>query len=224
MSTFVTQYLPNLLPTHTLIDVTEGAKQYHTRTGNLPKKQPLQKTNPQQHPMLESLITNKTRLKLLLKFFLNKNATGYLRNLESEFGESSNAIRVELNRFEEAGLLSSSFSGNKKFFQANTEHPLYDEINSILRKTVGIDKIVESIVSRIGELKEARITGDLAQGNNSSVIDLLLIGGSIDKMYVASLIEKVEQSIQRKIRFLIISEKEKEDYLDKNPSLLIWKA
>ena len=56
--------------------------------------------------MIETLISSKTRIKLLLKFFLNSNTTSYLRSLESEFGESTNAIRVELNRLENAGMLS----------------------------------------------------------------------------------------------------------------------
>ena len=71
--------------------------------------------------MIETLISSKTRIKLLLKFFLNSNTTSYLRGLEGEFGESSNAIRVELNKLEEAGMLSSEVKGNKKMFKANTE-------------------------------------------------------------------------------------------------------
>lgn len=174
--------------------------------------------------MLNSLITNKTRLKLLLKFFLNSQTTSYLRNLETEFGESTNAIRIELNRLEAAGLLNSNFSGNKKYFIANQNHPLYSEINSILRKTVGIDKIIEKVTSNIGNLKEAYLTGELAKGNDSNIIDLLLIGDSIDKMYVTKLIEKAERTLHRKIRFLTINDTEKIEYLEKNSSLLIWKG
>lgn len=174
--------------------------------------------------MLESLITNKTRLKLLLKFFLNSETTSYLRNLETEFGESTNAIRIELNRLEAAGLLLANFSGNKKLFKANTKHPLYGEINSILKKNVGIDKIIDNITSNIGDLKEAYLTGDLAQGKDSSIIDLLLIGNSIDKSYVNNLTEKAEPVIHRKIRFLVLNEDEKKDYLSKNNSLFIWEA
>ena len=50
--------------------------------------------------MIETLISSKTRVKLLLKFFLNSRNTAYLRNLEEEFEESTNGIRVELNKFE----------------------------------------------------------------------------------------------------------------------------
>ena len=96
--------------------------------------------------MLDALITSKTRIKLILKFFLNPRSTAYLRGLADEFGESSNAIRLELNRFEEAGLLESEARGNKKVFKANTGHPLYKDIHSIVRKTIGIDRIVDDVV------------------------------------------------------------------------------
>ncbi len=73
--------------------------------------------------MLETLITSKTRVKLLMKFFLNYHNISYLRDLASEFGESTNAIRLELNKMEEAGLLLATHKGNKKLFKANAKTP-----------------------------------------------------------------------------------------------------
>ena len=174
--------------------------------------------------MLQSLITSKTRVKLLLKFFLNKETKSYLRNLQTEFGESTNAIRLELNRFEAAGLLTTEFSGNKKFFQANAQHPLFSDIHSILKKTIGIDQIIERITSNIGDLQETYITGDLAIGKDSQVVDLLFIGKGIDSAYVSNLIQKTEKYIDRKIRFLMLDENEKKKYLESNHYLLIWQA
>lgn len=92
--------------------------------------------------MLETLVSSKTRVKLLLKFFLNSKTEGYLRGLEQEFGESSNSIRLELNRFEKAGMLKSSANGNRKYFTANTTHPLFSEVHNIIRKYIGVDKII----------------------------------------------------------------------------------
>ena len=174
--------------------------------------------------MLQSLITSKTRLKLLLKFFLNKDTKSYLRNLESEFGESTNAIRLELNRLEAAGLLHSEMAGNKKFFSANTGHPLYTDINSIVRKTVGIDRIVDQVTSNVGDLQEAYLVGDLAIGKDSGIVDLLLIGKAIDRSYVSKLVQKAEKHIERKIRYLVLDESEKDEYLARNKALLIWEA
>ena len=88
----------------------------------------------------------------MLKFFLNSKTKGYLRGLSQEFGESTNSIRIELNRLEKAGMLKTEFQGNKKFFQANTNHPLFNEINSIISKYLGLDKIIEQVARRIGEL------------------------------------------------------------------------
>ncbi|MFN5884991.1 MAG: ArsR family transcriptional regulator, partial [Bacteroidota bacterium] len=126
---------------------------------------------------------SKTRIKLLLKFFLNGNTSSYLRNLESEFGESSNAIRLELNKFEEAGLLNTSLEGNKKLFKANTKHPLFMDIRSILMKYTGLDQIVDEVIQKLGDVELVYLCGDLAQGINSSIIDLILIG-EINKTYL----------------------------------------
>ncbi|MBE9585370.1 ArsR family transcriptional regulator [Mucilaginibacter sp. JRF] len=172
--------------------------------------------------MLETLITSKTRIKLLLKFFLNSDTKAYLRSLESEFGESSNAIRLELNRFEDAGLLVSSAAGNKKLYQANRTHPFFGELNNILFKFVGIDEIIEKVLRKIGDLHSAYITGDFARGSDSQVIDLLLVGGALNRAYVANLVEKAEKVIKRKIRLLIMTEEEAKVYITSNQALLIW--
>ena len=100
--------------------------------------------------MLDSLVTSQTRIKLLKKFFLNSSTKAHLRGLESEFGESSNAIRVELNRFEDAGLLHSLRDGNKKIYQANSKHPLFKDIHSIIMKETGIDRVIEKVIHRLG--------------------------------------------------------------------------
>ena len=177
--------------------------------------------------MLEALITSKTRIKLLLKFFLNSGNTAYLRGLEAEFGESSNAIRVELNRFEKAGLLLSKSEGNKKVFQANKNHPLFPEIHKLLLKHVGIDKIIEKVIANLGQLEAIYLVGDLAKGQNSKVIDLWFAGTDLDRSYLSSLTVKAEEMVQRKVRYLTLSSKELKEFLlnkGENELLLLWSA
>ena len=173
--------------------------------------------------MLDSIITSKTRVKLLLKFFLNSQTKSYLRNLEQEFGESTNAIRLELNRLEGADLLRSEVTGNRKYFKANTEHPLFNDINNILKKIVGIDKLIDRVINQIGNIEKAYITGDFAEGKDSQIIDLVLIGNVLDTSYIESLVSKAEKMIERKIRYLILTCEQMEDYFKNKPSLLIWK-
>ena len=158
----------------------------------------------------------------MLKFFLNKNNKSYLRSLEHEFGESSNAIRIELNRFEEAGLLQSHFDGNKKYFQANTAHPLFKDIHSILLKMVGIDTIIESIARKLQNMEAAYLAGTFAQGIDSQTIDLIFIGDQVDIKLINNYIRKAEKIINRKIQYTHIQKDEQKRYLQNKPSLLIW--
>ncbi len=113
--------------------------------------------------MIKTLISSKTRIKLLLKFFLNSNNTAYLRNLEEEFQESTNSIRIELNRFEEAGLLISSLEGNKKIFKVNTSNSFFNDLHSLVKKYFGIDRIIEDIILKLGDLQAAYLVGNLAK-------------------------------------------------------------
>ena len=176
--------------------------------------------------MLDTLITNKTRIKLLIKFFLNSRSRSYLRNLEQEFNESSNAIRIELNKFENAGLLKSETQGNKKYFTANTNHPLFGDIHNILLKHLGIDQVIDEIIAGLGMLKKVYLVGDFAKGKNSNIIDLLLVG-DINKDYLTRLIEKLENMVSRKVRYLIFGEEEIQNFLAKKSKteyLLLWEA
>ena len=176
--------------------------------------------------MLDTLITSKTRIKLLLKFFLNSSSRAYLRNLESEFGESTNAIRLELNKLETAGLLKTELKGNKKVFRANTGHPLFQDIHSILMKTIGFDQIIDRVLTKLGNVEEAYVTGDFARGIDAPIIDLILVGPEINQEYLVRLANKTEELIKRKIRFVIFSPSEFEIYrtnLTERDLLIIWK-
>jgi hypothetical protein len=174
--------------------------------------------------MLETLISSKTRIKLLLKFFLNSSTTGYLRNLEEEFGESTNAIRLELNKMEKAGLLQTSAAGNKKIFRANIKHPLFPDVQQIIRKHVGLDTIIENVIKQLGDISKVFLTGDYAKGIGGQIIDLTFIG-NVNEEYLIVLIKKAEKLIGKKMRYIIYNEAEGEKVFslkEEQESLLMW--
>jgi DNA-binding transcriptional ArsR family regulator len=154
--------------------------------------------------MIGTLITSQMRIKLLKKFFLNSCTTAHLRGLESEFGDSTNAIRVELNRFEQAGLLTSRHDGNKKIYQANKDHPLFSDIHNIILKETGIDRVIEKVIHRIGNLLSVYLTGDFAFGRDGKVIDLILVGNDIDKSYLDKKVLQAEEIVGRKVHYQIL--------------------
>mgnify|MGYP001174591409 CR=1 FL=1 len=157
--------------------------------------------------MLDSLITSKTRIKLILKFFINPETRAYLRELSKEFGESTNSVRLELNRLTKANLLVAQNKGRTVMYNANTDHTFFRDIQKIVLKYVGIDQIAENMVNSLGEVQSAYIIGDYAKGKDSGIIDLLLVG-EIDQAILQQLIEKTEKLINRKIRPMILTKKE----------------
>ena len=174
--------------------------------------------------MLESFITSKTRVKLLLKFFINPDTTAYLRGLADEFGESTNAVRVELNRLSRAGILESRAEGRTILYKANKKQPRFPEVQRIVAKTVGLDRLVEQVVSRLGSVELAFVTGDYARGVDSGLIDLVLVG-EVDEIYLAELAKKAEKLIDRKIRTLVLARDEYqklEEKFEKEKAILVW--
>jgi len=163
--------------------------------------------------MINSLITSQTRVKLLLKFFLNSNTRAHLRGLEAEFGDSSNGIRIELNRMEEADLLHSTRQGNKKLYYANKTHPLFNDIHNIIIKETGIDRVINKVIHRLGHLECIYLTGDLAHGRDSTIIDLILVGAGIDREYLTRKVEQAEKLVGRKVRYIVLNTEEANEHL-----------
>ena len=153
--------------------------------------------------MLENLITSKTRLKLLIKFFLNIANKGYLNSLANEFGESTNSIRKELNNLSSAGYLEKKSENNKVIYKANSSHPLFKIIQKIIHKHIGIEEIIESIYNRIGDVKKIMLLGDYAKGIDTGLIEILIVGDNINKKYLDEISPKIELKIKRKVSFFV---------------------
>ncbi|MCL6260546.1 winged helix-turn-helix domain-containing protein [Aquiflexum sp. TKW24L] len=153
--------------------------------------------------MLDSLVTSKTRVKLLLKFFSHTNAS-YLRSLAKEFDESTNSVRVELNRLTDAGLLKAGDEGKTKVYRANDEHPFFQEIRNMVSKFLGLDQLLVQVVQRLGNVEKAYIVGDYAKGIDSGTIELVLIGREIDLEYLDFLVNKTYEKVQRKIKVSVM--------------------
>ena len=163
--------------------------------------------------MLESLITSKTRLRLLIKFFLNIANKGYLNRLANEFGESTNSVRKELNNLASAGYLKKHNQNNKVIYKANASHPLFKIIQKIVHKHLGIEEILETVYNRIGNVKKIMILGDYAEGIDSGLIEVLIVGDNINKEYLDEISPKIELKIKRKVSFFVSNKSIKQNSL-----------
>lgn len=174
--------------------------------------------------LFAGLISSKTRISLLMRFFFNPGTKAYLRELSKDLNVSSNAVREELNQLTKTKLLTSQKNGRNVFYTANNNHPLFPELKSMVTKVIGLDHVIESILSRLGDLEKAYIIDDYAEGRDTGIIDLVLVG-DIDQYHLNDLSRKAERYIKRKIRSLVLSREEFKSFetkLENRPSFLVW--
>ena len=153
--------------------------------------------------MLGELITSKTRLRLLIKFFVSQANRGYLNGLATEMGESTNAIRKELNHLHDAGYLQKEKSNNKIQYKANTKHPMFTVLQKVILKHLGLEDTVEIVLERMGYVEQIILIGDYAKGIDSGKIEIIIVGQDLNTSYVKNLEEKLKKLISRKVAFFL---------------------
>ena len=159
-----------------------------------------------------------------MKFFLNPGTRGYLRELAAEFDESTNSVRVELNRLSHAKIISSESVGRTIEYQANSKHSLFSELRDLVQKYAGVDDLIETLIKKLGDVKTAYLVGDYARGIDSGLIDIVLIG-NINKGELDRIAERRGKDISRKIRPMVLTVKELRslwEQLKMEHALLIW--
>ena len=103
--------------------------------------------------MLQNLITSKTRLCLLVKFFVDVANEGYLRGLASEMNENTNANCKELNNLSQAEYTTRSKAQGKITYKTNQQHPMFGLLQKRVRKYIGLDTIVERVIKLSGDVQ-----------------------------------------------------------------------
>lgn len=176
--------------------------------------------------LFSGLITSKMRIRILMRLFLNADQQVYLRELVDEFSASPGQVNSELKQLKQSGLLESRKNGRQVYYRANKKHSLFPELQSMVKKAMGMDQLLESIITRLGNLRCAFLIDDYAVGKDSGLVDLVLVG-EIDRTNLEDLVKKTEKYISRKIRTLVLSQSEYKDMgsvFENKPKLLLWES
>jgi hypothetical protein len=80
-------------------------------------------------------------------------------------------------------------------------------------KETGIDRVIEKVIHRLGNLLCVYLTGDFARGMDSQVIELILVGADIDREYLARKIVQAENMVGRKVSYIVLEPEEAKEYL-----------
>ena len=163
--------------------------------------------------MLESLYITKSKIRqdLLTLFFTNPSQKYYLRELQRLLGYSAGSIRRELLKFQKDNLFDTEKVGNLLYYSLNTNHPLFEELSSIVSKTVGVEGRLRKALSSIKKIKTAFIYGSFAAKSQSpaSDIDLMIIGNP-NTSTLNEKIAELEKILKREINISLYYFKEYE--------------
>lgn len=153
--------------------------------------------------MLEALYLTKSKIRqdLLTIFFTNPGQKYYLRQLERLLGYSAGSIRRELLKFQRDRLFDTQKIGNILFYYLNSNHPLFEELKSIVFKTTGVEGSLKRVLAPFKEIRSAFIYGSFAAGREKSTsdIDVMIIGDpdiSTLNVEIADLELKLKREVQ----------------------------
>ena len=144
----------------------------------------------------------KTQQRLLSLLFGQADRSFFVTELIELAGSGRGTVQRELSRLEAGGLVTTKKRGNQKHYQANARAPIFDELCSIVKKTLGVEQRIRNGLLPVADLiSVAFVYGSLAQQTDSasSDVDLLIVSDSLSLEEVYALLEPLEHEIGRQI-------------------------
>ena len=169
-----------------------------------------------------AVLFGKTRQSVLSILYDNPGRQFYLRQLARATGISPGAIQYELRNLVDADLVARKLDAGRAHYSANTAHPVFEELRSVLRKTSGIPGAIrQALDSRAGDIDLALIYGSVAKGWSRSQSDVdLLVVGRISFGDLVALLAPLEAQLSREISPRLYSVQEFRDRLQKKDRFL----
>ncbi len=155
--------------------------------------------------MLETILGSKLRVKVLGWLFIHPDERYFVRQLTALLGEDSTNVSRELIRLEKTGVLVTTKEGKQKYYQANRESPIYDELHGLIVKTTGVADVLRSALApSAGRINVAFIFGSIASGNEGKTSDIdVLVVGAISFGDAVSLLSSSEEKLGREINSVV---------------------
>lgn len=155
--------------------------------------------------ILEEIVGSKTRAEIFRLLFEQADREFYLRELQRRSGMSLSPVQDEMTKLSKMGLVKSRQDGNRLYYRANSQHPLFPEIRGLVEKTSGVQALLRDAL-RDAEIRVAFIFGSIAKGKArpESDVDLLVIG-DLGLRKLAKLLSGATERIGREINPHVMS-------------------
>lgn len=161
---------------------------------------------------LSDIITSKVRIKLLELFYSNSKEMYHVRGAVREIKEEINAVRIELERLEKAGILKKEKRANRVYYWLRDDYPFYGDLLSIIAKTTGLGAQITANRRKVGSVTFVMFSGKFVrhqERKHEDDVDILVVGDVV-LPELATLIRTEESKRGTEINYTVMSREELE--------------
>lgn len=159
---------------------------------------------------LSDFIVSKVRVKLLKMFFEDPKEMYHVRDLVRRTSEEINAVRRELARMEEAGIVRKEPRGNRLYYWSRADYPFFPELLNMICKTTGLGLEVIKNRGRLGKISFVMFSGEFARGlerKTADQVDVLVVGDVV-LPELATLVRQEEAKRKKEINYTPMTKEE----------------
>lgn len=159
---------------------------------------------------LEDIITSKVRIKILELFFGNPSEMYHVRGIVREVGEEINAVRRELARLEEAGIIKKESRGNRIYYWLREDYPMFGDLLSMIAKNTGVGLQLVTNKTKLGKPAYVMFSGKFTRHKarrKDDEVDILIVG-EVVLPELATIIRAEESKRNYEINYTVMSREE----------------
>ena len=134
----------------------------------------------------------------------------YRSELARQLRTSPSSLQRPLRRLTDIGVIETRKDGNRLYYRADTDNPVFPELQGLLAKTSGLVGVLRASLEDLSsEISLAFVYGSMASGEagSSSDVDLLIVG-SVGRLEVTRSLRDASRTLGREINPSIYGQKE----------------
>jgi predicted nucleotidyltransferase len=154
---------------------------------------------------IQDFMISRVRVKIMELFFSQPNELFFVREITRQTREEINAVRRELDRMLEAGILKSEERGNRLYYYLNKNYSFYPELLRMVKKSTGLGQKLIKLRKKLGTIKFIMFSGKFVSTDQSKRSDVdILIVGDVVLQELESLMNEEEEKIGREINYSVL--------------------
>ena len=163
---------------------------------------------PQRQPI--DWLFPRVRNRVLALLLMSPGQRWHLRDIARRTGFALGTVRRELEGLTGAGIAVRHQDGNRIYYQANQDSPIFPDLRGLMTKTAGLADVLREVLLPLNKgLKAAFVYGSQAAGTASAASDVdLMVVGDLDEMQLHRAVAKAEKRLSRTVNYSLLSREE----------------